>query len=46
MNPADRESIPVEKRPGDEVVGASINKQGSFLSVHPGLEMKWLSPTS
>lgn len=25
------ESIPVEKRPGDEVIGASINKQGSFM---------------
>ncbi|ABO50657.1 copper-translocating P-type ATPase [Desulforamulus reducens MI-1] len=24
------ESIPVEKGPGDEVVGASVNKQGSF----------------
>lgn len=24
------ESIPVEKNPGDEVVGATINKQGSF----------------
>lgn len=25
------ESIPVEKNPGDKVIGASINKQGSFV---------------